>query len=142
MTAKRHIERDSFGLNPVRATAMQRKFARSAAAAIRLSFSDRVQLQEALSGIASTVRSPVTLDSVHLDRGGAGWRVILAGTVTGTSNAAAVQSLHDVYRELPGRLSVDSIRLDQLLYGDAAADGQDGVIRFQISFATPVPKRD
>lgn len=139
--ARRRIEQDSFGLAPLRSTAGQRRLVRNAVAAVRLVSTDRVQLQETLTGIATVVRPPVRLDSLRLARGSEGWLALLGGSVTGVTNARAVQSLHDLYRELPERLSVDSIRLDQLTYADSAADSTPSV-RFQLSFGIPSPKKD
>jgi hypothetical protein len=65
----------------------------------------------------------------------------MGGTVGGVTNARAVESLHDVYRELPRRLTVDSIALDQLAYADTANDHLSSV-RFQLSFGIPARKKD
>jgi hypothetical protein len=141
--ARSRIEHDAFGLSPVRTTANQRKFVRDALGVMRLVATDRVQLQEALTGIAAAVRSPVLLDSVHLDRRHFGWRAMIGGRVAAMSNARAVQSIHDLYREIPQRLTVDSLRLEELVYSDSTgADQGAAVVRFQISFMAPTGKRD
>jgi hypothetical protein len=140
-TARRHIEDDSFGLARLRSTAGQRKQVRDAVAAVRLVLTDRVQLQEMLAAIATAVRSPVQLDSVRLTRSAGGWLASMAGSVDGPTSARAVQSLHDLYRELPERIPVDSLRLDQLAYADSSTDGAV-VVRFQLSFVIPSARKD
>jgi hypothetical protein len=138
---RRHIEQDSFGLTRLRSTAGQRKQVREAVAAVRLVVGDRVQLQEVLTGIATAVRSPVQLDSISLTRRSSAWLAVLTGSVDGATSARAVQSLHDLYRELPDRLPVDSLKLDQLAYADSSTDGAV-VVRFQMSFAVPIGRKD
>jgi hypothetical protein len=138
---RRHIEQDSFGLTRLRSTAGQRKQVREAVAAVRLAVGDRVQLQEVLTGIATAMRSPVQLDSIALTRGSSGWLASVTGSVNGATSARAVQSLHDLYRELPDRLPLDSLKLDQLAYADSSTDGAV-VVRFQLSFAIPIGKKD
>jgi hypothetical protein len=128
------IARDSFALAPVRATALQRRRARDAAAALQLVSIDRGELQNALAGIAYAVRAPVRLDTLQLFRAETGWRATVSGTVVGTSNARAVQSLHDLYREIPQRLAVDSVHLDHLTYGETAGEDEGSVVKFQLSF--------
>ena len=139
--AQRRIEQDAFGLAPLRSTAEQRRMVREAVAALRLVASDRTELQQALSGVAAAVRPPVRIDSMHLVRVASGWLGSMAGAVTGTTNAHAVESLHDLYRELPRRLSLDSLRLDQLRYVDLEETGP-AVVRFQLSFAIPSGRKD
>jgi hypothetical protein len=142
--ARLQIAQDSFGLAPIRATADQRRLVSDAIEAARVLASDRVALQEMLAGIAAAVRAPVRLDTMRLERGsGGGWLVVLGGTVRETTNAQAIQSLHDVYRELPNRLSVDSLHLDSLAYADSGAtDARATIVRFQFSFAVPDRRRD
>lgn len=139
-TARRHIEQDSFGLTRLRSTAGQRRLVRDAVAAVRLVVTDRIQLQEALTEIATTVQFPVRLDTVRLARARGGWLAVLSGDIHGVTNTRAVQSLNDLYRELPERLTVDSLKLDQLAYADSA-DGA-AYLRFQLSFAIPTGKKD
>lgn len=139
-TARRHIEQDSFGLTRLRSTAGQRRLVRDAVAAVRLVVTDRIQLQEALTEIATTVQFPVRLDTVRLARAPGGWLAVLSGDIHGVTNTRAVQSLNDLYRELPERLTVDSLKLDQLAYADSA-DGA-AYLRFQLSFAIPTGKKD
>lgn len=139
-SARRHIEQDSFGLAPLRSTAAQRKLVRDAVAAVRLVGTDRIQLQEALTEIATTVQFPVRLDSVRLARTPSGWLAVLSGDIHGVTNTRAVQSLNDLYRELPERFPVDSLKLDQLAYADSA-DGA-AYLRFQLSFAIPTGRKD
>lgn len=139
-TARRHIEQDSFGLTRLRATAGQRKLVRDAVAAVRVVAADRIQLQEALTEIATSVQYPIRLDTVRLARAPSGWLAVLSGNIHGVTNTRAVQSLNDFYRELPERLTVDSLKLDQLAYADSA-DGA-AFVRFQLSFAIPTGKKD
>ena len=49
--------------------------------------------------------------------------------------ARAVQALHDLYRDIPRRLPVDSVRLDRLSYADGEQTEGIGSVRFQLSFA-------
>lgn len=140
-TARLRVEQDSFGLAPIRATADRRKLVRNALGAMRMVVADRVALQEALAGIAAAVRPPVRLDSLNLSRGETGWRAVMIGRVDGVTNARAVQSLHDMYRELPQRLAMDSLHLDQLAYTDSAAVSGT-IVRFQLSFEISTARKD
>ena len=141
-TAQRRVEQDAFGLAPLRSTADQRRMFRDAVAALRLVATDRAELQQVLSGIAATVRPPVRIDSLRLSRAATGWVGNLAGTVSGTTNARAVQTLHDLYRELPLRLTTDSLHLDELAYADAQDDAGAALVRFQLSLGFRTGKRD
>lgn len=135
-TAQRRIDQDVFALEPIRSTANQRRMVRDAVAALRLVADDRAHLQQSLSGIAAVVRAPLRIDSLSLARGAAGWMGAIAGTVSGETNARALQELHDLYRELPERLNIDSLHLDQLLYTDRENEPAGGaLVRFQLSFA-------
>jgi hypothetical protein len=68
-------------------------------------------------------------------RSGGGWRATVSGTVVASTNARAVQSLHDLYREIPQRLAVDSVRLDHLTYGETAGvEDESAAVKFQLSF--------
>jgi hypothetical protein len=142
--ARLQIAQDSFGLAPIRATADHRRLVSEAIEAAQVLASDRIALQEMLAGIAAAVRAPVRLDTMQLERSSlGGWLVVLGGSVRETTNAQAIQSLHDVYRELPNRLSVDSLHLDSLAYADSGAtDARSTLVRFQFSFAVPARRRD
>ena len=141
-TARRHIEQESFGLGPVRSTAEQRKLVRDAVSAMRVAANHKVELQEALTGIASTLGGRAQVDSMCLQLSSSGWRTVISGSVAGITNARAVQSLNDLYRELPQRLSADSMHLDQLAYEDSGSNEADAsVVRFQMSFAIPSPRK-
>jgi hypothetical protein len=141
-TTRQQIERESFGLGPVRSTAEQRRLVRDAVAALRFAASDRVELQETLSGIASAIGERAQVDSMHLDRKASGWRAVVSGSITGVTNARAVQSLNDLYRELPQRLAADSMHLDQLAYDDEGSTQADAsVVRFQLSFGIPAARK-
>jgi hypothetical protein len=141
-TARQRIQQDSFGLAPIRATADQRRLIRDAAAAARVVAKDRVALQEALSGIASSVRSPVRLDSLDLVRSDGGWKAVLDGSAGGATSAQALQALYDVYRELPQRLPLDSLHLERLTHTDSGATRGSTLVRFQFSFGVPTPRRE
>lgn len=133
--AHQRLERDAFRLTPARATADQRRLVRNALEAVQLATTDRVRLQVALAGIASAARAPVRVDSLRLVRADAGWRAVLTGDVESSTNARAVQALHELYRELPQRVAVDSVHLDRLSYTDADESRGLGAVRFQLSFA-------
>jgi hypothetical protein len=137
-TANRRVEADGFGLAPVRATAEQRRLVKNALGAVQVSSADRSRLQRMLAGIASVAGPPVRLDTLRLARSDAGWRAVLSGGVDGTSNARAVQTLHELYRELPQRVAVDSLRLDRLAYEDSTGTGLS-TVRFQLSFSIVNP---
>jgi hypothetical protein len=141
-TTRRQIERESFGLGPVRSTAEQRKLVRDAVVALRFATSDKIELQETLGGIASTIGERAQVDSMRLDRSAGRWRAVVSGSITGITNARAVQSLNDLYRELPQRLAADSMHLDQLGYDDEGPLNADAsVVRFQLSFGIPSPRK-
>ena len=133
-SVQRRVEREAFGLAPARETADQRRVVREALAAIELSAGDRQQLQQALAGIADVARIPVRVDSLRMVRGDRGWRAILSGTVSSSTNARAVQALHELYRQLPRRLPIDSMRLDRLSYPEGDDTEGVGAVRFQLSF--------
>jgi hypothetical protein len=140
--ARRQIEQESFGIGPLRSTADQRKLVRDAVAAMHIVESDKVELQEALTGIAAVLGGRAQLDTLHLERVSSRWRAIIGGSVGGTTNARAVQTLNDLYRELPLRASADSMHLDQLAYADSSsADSESSTVRFQMSFGIPTPRR-
>jgi hypothetical protein len=142
-TARRQLEQDSFGLGPVRSTVQQRKLIRDAVEVMRLAAEDKVGLQEALTGIASAIGGRARVDSMHLERSPEGWRTVLSGSVPGVTSARAVQSLNDLYRELPQRLSVDAMHLDRLVYGDSAAGDSDAsILHFQLSFGVSSPRKN
>lgn len=138
VSARRQVAQDSFVLEPIRATADQRRVVQDALAAVHMVAGDRVGLQGMLAGVAAVAHPPVRLDSLRLVRRESAWRAVVGGRVTGLSNARAVQALHDLYREIPQRLTVDSLRLDELTYADDG-DGQTGesVVRFRLSFDAP-----
>ena len=91
----------------------------------------------ALAGVAAVIRPPAHVDTLHLAWSDGKWQARLVGGVESTSNARAVQTLHDFYRELPQRIPMDSLRLVRLSYGDAdESTGVDrGSVQFQLSFA-------
>lgn len=137
-SAVRRVEQDDFGLASLRSTAEQRRLVANAIEAVRVSAADRASVQAALAAMAMAMPSPVRIDTLRLAWTEGSWRAEVGGTIESTSNARAVQVLHDVYRELPQRLAVDSLRLDQLAYGDETPqdpDASGGLVRFQLSFA-------
>lgn len=136
LDARRRVEQESFGIRPLRETADRRKLIRDAVTALRLTAGDRLELVRLLGGVAGAVVDPVSLDSLHLDRGSDGWVAAMAGRVTAPTNGRAVQALHEFYRDLPARLSVEQLTLEQLTYADSAGLG---IVRFQLSFVLPSP---
>ena len=58
--------------------------------------------------------------------------------ISGPTVTRAVQTLHDLYREIPERMTVDSLRLDELSYSDSD-DPETGapVVRFRFFFEIP-----
>jgi hypothetical protein len=78
---------------------------------------------------------------MHLDRKAGRWRALVAGTVSGPTNARAIEALNDLYRELPPRVFADSVHLDQLTYPDASAVEGASVVRFQMSLGIPTPRK-
>ena len=142
--AQARVARDSIALAPIRAVAAQRRGASDAVQAMQLAARERIDLQRSLVGIASAVRPPVELDSLLLAPASDGWRVLLGGRASAETSARAVQWLHDLYREIPRRLRVDSVKLDQLTYDEAAAPGASGdaTVRFQLSFVVPPRRTD
>lgn len=142
--ARDRVARDSIGLAPIRTVAAQRRVAQDAVQAMQLAARERIDLQRSLVGIASAVRPPVELDSLLLAPANDGWRVLLGGRASAETSARAVQWLHDLYREIPRRLRVDSVKLDQLTYDEAGAPGASGdaTVRFQLSFVVPPRRTD
>ena len=140
--ARRQIERNEFGLAPLKSTADQRRRTRDAMQAMRIAANDRMELQESLAGIAAVMGGRAQIDSVRLDRGAGRWRALVAGTVGGATNAGAVQALNDLYRELPARIFADSMHLDQLAYTDSSAiEGASSVVHFRMSFGIPTRRK-
>jgi hypothetical protein len=135
--ARRRLEGDDFGLAALRSTAEQRKLVSRAMEAVRVAAADRAGLQSALAGLAIALPPPVAIDTLRLAWQDGGWRAVVGGAIESSSNARAVQALHDVYQDLPTRLGVESLRLDRLSYDEDApgAAGESGVVRFQLSFA-------
>jgi hypothetical protein len=137
-TALHQIEQDDFGLAPIRQTAAQRRLVSHALEAVHLSVADRVEVQAALAGVAAVIRPPARMDSLRLAWLDGAWHAVVVGGIESTSNARAVQTLHDFYRELPQRVPLDSLRLDRLTYLDAdeaSRDAGGGGVRFRLSFA-------
>lgn len=137
-TALHQIEQDDFGLAALRQTAAQRRMVSHALEAVHVSAADRVEVQSALAGVATVIRPPARLDSLRLAWFDGVWRAVVVGDIASTSNARAVQTLHDFYRELPQRVPLDSLRLDRLTYLDAdgaSRASEGGNVRFQLSFA-------
>jgi hypothetical protein len=141
-TARLSIQQDSFGLAQIRSTADQRRLVRDAISAARVVARDRIALQEALAGISTALGPMIRLDSLRLDRSRNGWKAVLGGSARGATNAEAIQSLHDAYREMPQRLAVDSLRLDQLAYSDSGtASSRPRTVQFRVSFSVPAAGR-
>jgi hypothetical protein len=137
--ARQQIDSEAFGLAGIRETAGQRRLIRDAIGAMQLSQRDRLELQSGLSTLGGIIVPPVRLDSLQLDRGSNGWVSSIAGRVTGESNARSVELLNEFYRDLPRRLGVEELSLDQLSYADGT-EAEPGSVRFQISFVLPYSK--
>lgn len=125
------------GVASVRQTADQRRLMRDASGLLRLSVADRSALQNSLAAIGAGVAGPIRLDSLQLDRGSNGWVASLTGTAAGGTGGGAVQALHDFYRDLPRRVAVEELALDQMAYADTSEGDYGSVIRFQLSFVLP-----
>lgn len=136
-TALRRVESDDFGLAALRTTAEQRRLVSRALDAVRLANADRAQLQSTLASLAAALPPPVAIDTLRLGWQDGAWLAIIGGAIESSSSARAVQVLHDVYQDLPGRLAVDSLHLDRLAYDEDASGGgaESGTVRFQLSFA-------
>jgi hypothetical protein len=135
----RALEQHGASVGPLRQTAEQRRLVRDAGDIVRISVRDREELQAALAAISGGVVGPIRLDSLGLERGSNGWVAALAGTASGATSGGAVQTLHDFYRDLPRRLIIEELALDQMSYRDTA--GAAGVrIGFQLSFVLPERK--
>jgi len=139
--ATRRVEQDAFGLEALRSTVSQRRMVRQAVQAMRVVAIDRADLQQTLGGIAAAVRPPVLIDSLELRRSDGGWTGVVGGNVTGPTNARAVEALHDAYRLLPQRLSIDSLHLERLTYSDDTDRPGSPLVRFQMSFGVATGNR-
>ena len=126
----------------MRETADQRKLIRDAMAAVRFATKERNELQQTLGAVGSAVNYPVRLDSIRLDFGTDSWIVLLGGTIVAETNGRAVQGLNDFYRDLPRRLVLEDLRLEQLTYADSGAAATTGraVIGFGLTFVVPTSK--
>jgi hypothetical protein len=134
VVARRQLDQESFGLVPASQTAAQRKLIQDARAAIREVDGDRVELQQAITRIASAAGSPIQLDSLLLDRDTDGWKARLEGRAAGMTNARAVQVLSDFYGALPRQLDVQDLTLETLAYADSANANATPQVVFSISF--------
>lgn len=135
--ARRRVELLGANVGPLRQTAEQRRLVRDANSLARISASDRVQLQDMLAAVSRGIAGPIRLDSLHLERGGAGWIAALAGSAHGTTSGGAVQALHDFYRDLPRRLAIEELGLEQMAYVDTTDTDGRARVNFQLSFVVP-----
>jgi hypothetical protein len=135
----RQLEQHSTSVAPLRQTAEQRRLVRDAGDVVRISIRDRQELQAALTAIGGGIVGPIRLDSLSLHRGSNGWIAGLSGTAAGTTSGGAVQALHDFYRDLPRRLIVEELALDQMSYRDTT-DVSVVSVGFQLSFILPERK--
>lgn len=136
---RQRIEQQSFGLSSIRQTAQQRKLVRDAIALLQLVEDDRRSLRQGLASLAGLALPTVRLDSVHVEQGPNGWMAIIAGRIEGESHARSVELLHEFYREIPRRLEVQDLVLDQMDYADGNGDERRAV-KFRMSFMMPYPK--
>ena len=128
--ARARLEQETFGLAPVRQTATQRKLIRDAVALLQLVENDRRALQQSVAAVAEAAVPPVQFARIELRQAPVGWFASIAGAVNGGSTARSVELLHEFYRELPKRLNIEDLALEQLNYGDADAHG----VQFRVSF--------
>lgn len=134
---RRRVEQESFGTRPLRETALRRKLMHDANAVVRASNGERLGSARVLAALMNAVPGAIVLDSVHLQRGGDGWAVSMAGSAAAESNARAVQALHEFYRDLPTRVAAEGLALERIRYADSSAAPAVG---FQVSFVVPPPK--
>lgn len=133
--ARSQVQQATATVEPLRQTAAQRRLIRDANLTLRLSARDRAELQAALTAISGGVVGPIRLDSLQLDRGSGGWVASLKGRAAGVTSGAAVQALHDFYRELPRRLLIEELALGEMAYADTTpANGTGALIRFELTF--------
>ena len=135
---QRRLEQHNANVAPLRQTADQRRLVRDAGELVRISARDREELQNALAAISGGILGAIRLDSLALERGSSGWVAGLTGTALGVTSGGAVQALHDFYRELPRRLIVEELALDQMSYRDTTGGGVR--VAFQLSFVLPEAK--
>jgi hypothetical protein len=136
LDARRRLSQATVDVGPLRQTAEQRRLVRDAMTLLRVTNRDRAELQHALAAIGSGVTGPIRLDSLQFDRGSDGWVASLAGRAAGTTSGGAVQALHDFYRDLPRRVVMDALALEELAYVDSAASA-GSFVRFRVSFVLP-----
>lgn len=120
-------------LAPLRSVALQRRAAEHAVHAVRLASEDRAAIQSVLVGISASLGAAIRLDSLDMQWTGDHWAVALTGQASSESNARAVQWVNDFYREIPRRVPVESVALDQLTYRDESSPGEASV-GFRLSF--------
>jgi hypothetical protein len=137
--ARRRIDMESSRFAPARETAERRKLVRDAVAVLQVADRDRSELQRALATIASSVSPSVRLDSILMERGPAGWVATMGGSVVGSSNGGAVQTLSSFYRDLPRLAAVESLALKKLTYSDTVGAA---LVHFEISFGVHTKARN
>jgi hypothetical protein len=108
---------------------------------MRFVSNERMELQQTLMGIADAVRRPLEIDSLRLAMTAGGWQALLLGQASGPTSARAIVALNEAYGELPQRLPVDSIHLDELSYPDSSSTDAGTRVRFQISFGVAGNRR-
>ena len=139
--ARQRIEQQSFGMSSIRQTAQQRKLIRDATALLQLVEDDRRLLRQGLVSLAGAALPPVRLDSVHVEQGPNGWLASIAGSIEGASHARSIELLHEFYRDLPRKLEIQDLVLEQMEYADGSPSGdQRPAVRFRMSFMVPYPK--
>ena len=139
--ARRRVEQQSSGLSSIRQTADQRKLVRDAVALLQMVEDDRRVLREGLASLADAALAPVRLDSLQFDQGPNGWIASVKGHVEGASHARSVELLNEFYRELPRKVAVQELSLDQLDYADGNSETTEPrAVTFRLSFVVPYPK--
>lgn len=116
---------------------------------LRLAFlaglqAERMRLQDLLRAVALAAPAAIRLDHLSVARVEADWHVALAGRAEATTSAVAVRAIDRLFRELPRRIPVRDLTLDQLADATGAADEAGGdtasagaeivAIAFEISF--------
>ena len=139
--ARQRIEQQSFGLASIRQTADQRKLVRDAVALLQVVEDDRRALRESLASLAGAALPPVRLDSLQFDQGPNGWIASVTGRVEGASHGRSVELLHEFYRDLPRKIDVEEMSLDQMEYADGDSETDvNRAVKFRMSFVVPYPK--
>lgn len=132
------LERRAAPLQPLREIAVKRQQAAGQIAAIQQVAAERAKLQQLLQGLSLAPEAGVAIDAFHAQRDAVGWNATVAGSAASYTASDAVSSVHRFYRELPQFVGANSIKLDNLTWGDSVA-ARAGVTRmaFNLSYTAP-----